>query len=48
LLVVTGKAPAMSVQLIRRVNEWDWQTEFLFETVIPPMINAEPKVEFEF
>lgn len=48
LLVVTGKAPAMSVQLIRRVSEWDWQPEFLFETVIPPMINAEPKVEFEF
>jgi protein-L-isoaspartate(D-aspartate) O-methyltransferase len=48
LLVVTGKAPAMSVQLIRRTSEWDWQPEFLFETVIPVMVNAEPKPEFEF
>lgn len=48
LLVVTGEAPAMSVQLIRRVSEWDWQAETLFETVIPAVINAEPKVEFEF
>lgn len=48
LLVVTGEAPAMSVQLIYRVSEWDWQAETLFETVIPAVINAEPKVEFEF
>jgi len=48
LLAVTGKAPAMSVQLIQRVSEWDWQTESLFETVIPAVINAEPKTEFKF
>jgi len=48
LLVVTGKSPAMSVQLMRRVSEWDWQTETLFETVIPAVINAEPKAEFKF
>lgn len=48
LLAVTGKAPAMSVQLTYRVSEWDWHTESLFETVIPAVINAEPKAEFEF
>lgn len=48
LVVVTGEAPAMSVQLIRRVSERDWQTETLFETVIPAVINAEPKAEFKF
>lgn len=48
LLAVTGKAPAMSVQLTQRVSEWDWQTASLFETVIPAVINAEPKAEFKF
>ncbi|WP_438970976.1 protein-L-isoaspartate O-methyltransferase family protein [Methylophaga sp.] len=48
LLIVIGEAPAMSVQLIRRITEWDWQTETLFETVIPAVINAEPKAKFEF
>lgn len=48
LIAVVGKAPAMSVQLIKRVSEWDWQSESLFETVIPAMIHAEPKAEFEF
>ena len=48
LLVVIGKAPAMSVQLIQRVGVWEWQTNSLFETVIPAMIDAEPKAEFEF
>lgn len=48
LIAVVGKAPAMSVQLIKRVSEWDWQTTSLFETVVPAMIHAEPKAEFEF
>lgn len=48
LLAVVGRAPAMSVQLIQRSSEWEWQTRTLFETVIPAMIHAEPKPEFEF
>ena len=48
LVAVIGEAPAMTVQLIQRVSEWDWQRESLFETVIPAMINAEPTAEFEF
>jgi protein-L-isoaspartate(D-aspartate) O-methyltransferase len=45
---VVGKAPAMTVQLIERVAERQWHTRSLFETVIPAMIHAEPKAEFEF
>ena len=48
MLVAVGISPAMKVQLIRRVAERQWQTETVFETVIPAMINAEPKPEFEF
>lgn len=48
LLAVVGKAPAMTVQLIQRISEREWQTSSLFETVIPAMIHAEPKAEFEF
>lgn len=48
LLAVVGKAPAMTVQLVERIGEWEWQTTDLFETVIPPVIHAEPKATFEF
>jgi protein-L-isoaspartate(D-aspartate) O-methyltransferase len=48
LLIVTGTAPAMSVQLITRVSEAEWQPQFLFETVIPYMIHGEPTQQFEF
>ena len=48
MIAVVGKAPAMTVQLIERVAERQWQTQSLFETVIPAMIHAEPKAEFEF
>ncbi|WP_417536265.1 protein-L-isoaspartate O-methyltransferase family protein [Methylophaga sp.] len=48
LLIVTGKAPAMPVQLITRTSEREWQTIVLFETVIPYLINAEPSQPFEF
>jgi protein-L-isoaspartate(D-aspartate) O-methyltransferase len=48
LLIVTGKAPAMPVQLITRMSEREWQSTVLFETVIPYLINAEPSQKFEF
>lgn len=48
IVAVTGQAPAMTVQLIQRVSERDWHSETLFETVIPAMINAEPKAKFVF
>ena len=48
MLAVVGEGDIMTVQRIDRVTEWEWQTDALFETVIPPMINAEPKPEFKF
>ncbi|MCC5797071.1 MAG: protein-L-isoaspartate O-methyltransferase [Methylophaga sp.] len=48
MLVATGKAPAMQVQRITRINEWQWQTENLFETLMPMICHAEPKTEFVF
>jgi protein-L-isoaspartate(D-aspartate) O-methyltransferase len=48
MLAVVGIAPIMSVLLIHRTSEREWQTETVFETVIPPMTNAEPKAEFNF
>lgn len=48
LLAIVGAAPAMSVQRITRTGETQWQTDNLFETVVAPMIGAEPKPEFAF
>lgn len=48
MLAVVGVAPMMEVHIIQRVAEREWQTDTVFETVIPAMINAEPKLEFEF
>ena len=48
MLAVVGVEQNMSVQLIRRVTEREWQTDSVFETVIPAMINAEPEIKFEF
>ena len=48
MLAVVGKAPVMSVQLIQRLSELEWHTNTVFETMIPAMINAEPKPEFNF
>ncbi|MFW5427058.1 MAG: protein-L-isoaspartate O-methyltransferase family protein [Methylophagaceae bacterium] len=48
MLVVVGVAPAMEVQIVKRTAEREWEMETVFETVIPAMINAEPKPEFKF
>jgi len=48
LLAVVGQGQNMSVQLIQRLAEKDWHTDTVLETVIPAVINAEPKAEFEF
>lgn len=48
MLAIVGTVPVMSALLIRRVSEREWQTETVFETLIPPMTNAEPKAEFNF
>ncbi len=48
MLAVVGKDADMSVQIIKRVTEREWQTDTVFETSIPAMLNAESKPEFEF
>lgn len=48
MVAIVGTAPAMTVQLIQRVTERQWETHRLFETVVASMHNAEPKTEFIF
>lgn len=48
MLAIVGEGKMMDVQNIQRITEVEWQTNSIFETVSPAMINAEPIVEFEF
>ncbi len=48
MVAIVGEGDAMDVQLITRISERDWQTESVMETVVPPMVNAEPTAKFEF
>lgn len=48
LFIVLGRAPVMEAVLITRVGEREWSREGLFETVIPPLLNSEPKPKFIF
>lgn len=40
LFVVVGEPPIMEALLITRVSEGEWHTESLFETSLPPLVNA--------
>lgn len=48
LFVVVGTAPVMEARLVTRVGEDQWVSEALFETVIPPMVNAIGPDPFRF
>jgi len=48
LFVVVGSAPVMEARLVTRVGEDQWVSEALFETVIPPMVNAVVPDPFRF
>lgn len=48
LFVVVGDAPIMEARLITRVAENEWVSESLFETVIPPLMNAPRANGFTF
>lgn len=48
LFVVVGRAPVMEARLVTRVGDDHWVSEALFETVIPPMINAIQPEAFRF
>ena len=44
LFVITGEAPVMEARLITRITEQEWIDKALFETVLPPLVNA-PRVQ---
>lgn len=48
LFVITGDVPVMSTQLITRVSETGYSQQALFETVLPPLINAPQPPRFVF
>lgn len=46
LFAIVGQAPAMEACLITRTGRDQWSTESLFETVLPPLVGAEPAPRF--
>lgn len=48
MFVIEGEAPAMKARLMRRLNISDWVVEDLFETDVPPLVNAQRAPSFEF
>jgi protein-L-isoaspartate(D-aspartate) O-methyltransferase len=48
LFAVVGRGPAMQAVKITRTAQNDWQREELFETVIPPLVNAYQPSSFVF
>ncbi|MFQ5994978.1 MAG: protein-L-isoaspartate O-methyltransferase [Acidiferrobacterales bacterium] len=48
LVAIVGNAPAMDALLLRRLNDESWTIVSLFETVLPPLINAEQPDKFVF
>ncbi|MBA3562813.1 MAG: protein-L-isoaspartate O-methyltransferase [Gammaproteobacteria bacterium] len=48
LFVIAGSLPVMEALLVRRSGEDEWTTESLFETAIPPLVNARRPAGFIF
>lgn len=48
LFVIAGQPPVMEALLITRVSEDAWSRESLFETVLPPLVNAAQPRNFRF
>lgn len=48
LFVVVGQAPVMQAIKITRTAQNQWRREYLFETVIPPLVNAALPSSFVF
>jgi len=44
LFVITGEAPVMEARLITRISEQEWVEKALFETILPPLVNA-PRIQ---
>ncbi|MEM9383564.1 MAG: protein-L-isoaspartate O-methyltransferase [Pseudomonadota bacterium] len=48
LVLVSGREPLMEACLIRRVSALEWTRTALFETAVPPLIDATARPPFEF
>jgi len=48
LVAIVGRAPAMEARRIERLDAYNWSEESLFETVVPPLINAPEPPKFVF
>jgi protein-L-isoaspartate(D-aspartate) O-methyltransferase len=48
LFAVVGEAPAMTARLVVATVPGAWRSSDLFETVIAPLVNAEPLPRFRF
>jgi protein-L-isoaspartate(D-aspartate) O-methyltransferase len=48
MFVIRGESPAMETLLMTRQDVTEWSVESLFETDLPPLVNASREPEFEF
>ncbi len=48
LILIVGEAPIMEGLLITRVGQNQWSTESLFDTWLPPLVNAPRTRRFDF
>ena len=48
LFAIVGEAPAMEARLVTRTSTDQWDTESLFETVVPHLVGAAPPRRFDF
>lgn len=48
LFVIAGEPPVMEARLITRTGEQEWTDKGLFETVLPPLVNAPQPRRFTF
>ncbi len=48
MFAVVGEMPIMQATLTQRLNEGSCRKERLFETCLPPLVNAPQSVKFEF
>lgn len=48
MIAIVGNSPVMEVRLIQRVEDQNWTVTSLFETDLPPLLNAEEPERFVF
>ncbi len=48
LVAVTGNKPVMNAIAVRRIDVANWKTEYLFETLLPPLDNIKQPDRFKF